>query len=83
MVQKQPPEVFYKKVVLKKIPQNSQENTRVRISFLIKVQASSVFRCFPVNFMKFLRKAFLQNTPGQLLLMVCNFAMAESHTSII
>ena len=26
------------------------------------------YRCFPVNFAKFLRKLFLQKTPGQLLL---------------
>ena len=31
-------------------------------------------RCFPVNFMKFLRKPFLQNTSGRLLLDVTCFA---------
>ena len=35
---KQPPEVFHKKGVLKNL-QNSQENTCVRVSFLIKFQA--------------------------------------------
>ena len=33
------PEVFCKKVLLE-IPQNSQENTCARVSFLIKLQAS-------------------------------------------
>ena len=36
-VQKQPQEVFYKKVFLK-ISQNSQENTCAGVSFLIKLQ---------------------------------------------
>ena len=35
-VQKQPPEVFYEKKCSLKISQNSQENTRARVSFLIK-----------------------------------------------
>ena len=38
--QKQPPEVFYKKVFLK-ISQNSQGNTCARFSFLRKLQASA------------------------------------------
>ena len=29
-------------------------------------------RCFPVNFAKFPRKTFLQNTPGRLLLKIVN-----------
>ena len=36
--QKQPPEVFHKKGILKNL-QNSQENTCVRVSVLIKLQA--------------------------------------------
>ena len=39
-MQKQPQEVFYKKVFLK-ILQNSQENTCARVSFLTKLQASA------------------------------------------
>ena len=38
LLQKQPPEVFCKKVFLE-TPQNSQENTCARASFLIKLQA--------------------------------------------
>ena len=30
-------------------------------------------RCFPVNFVKFLRTPFLQNTPERLLLCITNF----------
>ena len=59
-----------KKGVLR-ISQNSQENACARDSFLIKLQArastllkkSLWYRCLPVNFEKFLRTAFLQNTP--------------------
>ena len=39
VIQTQPPEVFYGKSCFLKIPQNSQENTYVRVSFLIKLQA--------------------------------------------
>ena len=55
-----------KKVFLKML-QNSQENTYARVSFLIKLQAyAGNFikkrpwgRCFPVNFVEFLRTPFL------------------------
>ena len=68
--QKQPPEVFYEKKVFLEISQNSQKNTCVRVTFLIKLQASGLtpatllkkslwHRCFPVNFVKFLRTPFL------------------------
>ena len=51
-----------KKVFLE-ISQNSQKNTCARVSFLIKLQASGLwYRCFSVNFAKFLRTLFLQNT---------------------
>ena len=48
-----------------------------RDSFLIKLQVrpatllkkSLWYRCFPVNFAKFLRTPFLQNTSGRLLLL--------------
>ena len=41
MFQKQPSEVFYKKVILK-ISQNLQKNTWVEVSFLIKLKASGL-----------------------------------------
>ena len=44
--------------VLQKNSQNSQENTCATVSFLIKLQGVSV------NFEKFLRTPFLQNTSG-------------------
>ena len=66
-VEKQPPEVFYKKKgVLKNFQQNSQETTCARASFLLKKRLWH--RCFPVNFAKFVRTPFLQNTSGRLLL---------------
>ena len=57
------------------ISQNSQENSCARVSVLIKLQAETFnfilkrlwHRCFPVNFVKFLRTAFLQNTSRRLL----------------
>ena len=68
--------VLQKKVFLE-ISQNSQENTCASVSFLIKLQISGLqlywkkrlwHRWFSVNFTKFLRTPFLQNTSGQLLL---------------
>ena len=61
--------ILYFKVFLK-ILQNSQENTCARVSFLIKLQAKACNlikkglqqRYFLVNFKKFLRTPFLQNT---------------------
>ena len=53
------------KEVLLEISQNSQENSCTKVSFLIKLQPSTLLkkrlwdRCFPVNFAKFLRAAFL------------------------
>ena len=58
--------VLWKKVFLK-ISQNLQKNTCVRSSFLIKLQAWR-HRFFPVNFARFLRATFLQNTFEWLIL---------------
>ena len=60
----------YIKQVFLKISQNSQENICARALFLIKLQATLAsllkkrlwHKCFPVNFAKFLRTPFLQNT---------------------
>ena len=64
-----------KKVFLE-ISQNSQKNTCARVSFLISCRPEACnfiwkrlwHRCFPVNFTKFLRTPFLQNTSGRLIL---------------
>ena len=58
-----------KKVFLE-ILQNSQENTYARVSFLTPTlfQKRLWHRCFLVNFSKFLRTPFLQNTSRRLLL---------------
>ena len=56
------------------ISQNSQENTCARVSFLIKLRPATLLkkrlwqRCFCINFAKFLRTPFLQDTSGRLLL---------------
>ena len=61
--------VYCKKVFLE-ISQNSQENTCARVSFLIKLQAQSMWcRCFPVNFAKFLRTLFFTQNLWWLLLL--------------
>ena len=57
-----------KKVVLKNISKFT-ETTYARISFFNKVVGQRLWhRFFPVNFMKFLKTPFLQNTSGRLLL---------------
>ena len=78
------PEAVVQRCSVKKlfleISQNSQKNTCARVSFLIKLQARPVtllkkrlwHRCFPVNFMKFLRAPFSQNTSWRLLLVYDN-----------
>ena len=56
-----------------KISQNLQENTCTRVSFLL-LKKRLWYRCFPVNFAKFLRTPFLQNPSGQRLLnALCTF----------
>ena len=61
-------DVLCKKVFLE-ILKNSQENfTGLRPATLLKKRL--LHRSFPVNFVKFLRTPFLQNTSGRLLLLV-------------
>ena len=65
------PQISYRRCSVKvflEVSQNSQENTCARVSFLIKSQARTWHRCFPVKFAKILRTSFLQNTSGWLLL---------------
>ena len=60
-----------KKKIFLKILQNSQVNTCVGISFLIKLKSGELrlwHRCFPMSFLKFLGVCFLQNTSGRLFL---------------
>ena len=78
-MQRQPPEVIYKKRCSQTF-RNAHRKTPVPESlFFIKLQASDLRpatvlkkrlwrRCFPVNFKKFLRTPFSQNTSGRLLL---------------
>ena len=63
--------------VRKENSKNSQENTCARVSFLKRALKACNFikkrlwhRCFPVNFAKFLRTPFSQNTSGRLLLFI-------------
>ena len=63
-------EVAPRGILLKKVfletSQNSQENTYNKVAPLLKKRLWH--RCFPVNFGKFLRTPFLENTSGQLFL---------------
>ena len=60
------------KMVFLEISQNSEESTCARDSFFNTVAGlrhkSLWHRCFPVNFARFVRTPFLQNTSGRLLL---------------
>ena len=56
-------EVFDKIIVLEN-SQNSQENTCVGVSFLVKERHRQ--RCFSANFAKFLRTHFLKRNSGRL-----------------
>ena len=71
-----PPEVFYKKGVLRNFTKFTGKHlcqglffnkvTGLRSATLLKKRLWH--RCFLVNFVKFLRTPFLQNTSGRLLL---------------
>ena len=64
-VQKQPPEVFLRKEFSKNFTKIKRKQLCWSL-FLIKILA----RCFPMNFLKFSRTTFLQNTFRRLLLFV-------------
>ena len=71
--------VLLKKLFLKAL-QNSQEHTSAKVSFFNKVvffnEAATLLKkrlwhkCFLVNFAKFLKTPFSQNTSGRLLLKI-------------
>ena len=86
-VQKQSPRGgCYVKEVFLEISQYSQENTCARVSFLITLLAAPAtllkkrlwHRCFPVNFEKFIRTPFLQNTSGGCFWTWANFKLVIS-----
>ena len=68
--------VLWKKVFLE-VSQNSQEKTCAKVSLLLKKRLWH--RCFPVNFVKFLRTPFLQNSSGRLLLPFATVALNYSN----
>ena len=83
-IQKQPPEVFCKKRCLKNFAKLTGKHlcqslffnkvAGVTYNFVEKETVAQVHTCFPVNFAKFLRTPFLQNTSGRLFLtMIRNF----------
>ena len=58
-------------MVLLEISPSSQENTCARVSLKKRLW----HRCFPVNFAKFLKTPFSQNTSGRLLLKFNSFTL--------
>ena len=76
--------MFCKKGVLRNFAKFTR-NTCARVSFLIKLQARPAnllkkrlwHRCFPVNFAKFLRTAFLTEYLSRLLLSFGNIRVRE------
>ena len=87
-IQKQPPEVFYEKRCSLNF-RRIQGNHLFQSLFFSKVaglRSATLLkrrlwhRCFPVNFAKFLRTAFLQNTSERLLLCIIIICFpAEEH----
>ena len=71
---KQPPDVFYKKGILKNFSKFTRKYLCQSV-FLIKLQAALKkrlwHRCFTVSFPTFLITPFLQNISGWLLLIEC------------
>ena len=66
------------------ISQNSQENTCARVSRpTILLKKRLWHRCFPVNFVKFLRTSFLQNTSGRLFLLLQNIFSTDTRSFYI
>ena len=64
--------------MLLEIPENSQENTCARVSFLIKLLKKRLWcRCFPVNFAEFLRTPISQNTSVRLFLNILSKGFGE------
>ena len=74
-MQEQPSERFVMRNVLSEISQNSKENIRAEISFLVRLIKTLQIckfikkrRCFLVNFGKFVRTLTLQRIASRLLL---------------
>ena len=85
------PEVFCKKKVFLEILQNSQENTCIRVSFLIKFPAlpASLLKkrlwhqCFLPHFAKFLRTPYFIEHLWRLLVETCMFKGLQERVSFI
>ena len=58
----------FKKSTGKQLCQSLIFNKVAGLRLVISLKNGLWHRCFPVNFGKFLRTAFLQNTPGRLFL---------------
>ena len=68
--QKQPPEVFYKKGVVRNLVNIAGKHLRQGLLFNKVAGLRLWHRCFPMNFAKFLITPVLQNISGRLHLTV-------------
>ena len=80
-IQKQPPEVFYEKGCSQKFHKIHRKATVPESLFLKTLLKKRLWhKYFPVNFVKFLKTPFLQNTSGRLLLKI---GLLEVNTCIL
>ena len=79
-IQKQSPEVFYKKGVLENFAKFTVKHLCQSLFFNKNagLRSETLAMCFLVNFAKFLRPSFLQNTSGRFLLYIDTYI----HTKI-
>ena len=68
--QKQPPEVFYKKLCSQKFRKIDRQTPAQGSQPATLLKKRLRHKCFPLNFAKYLKTPFLQNIPGRLLLMI-------------
>ena len=70
--------------MLLKISQNSQKNTYVGVSFLINIFKKRLqHKCFPVNFVKFLRIFFIEHLKTESLFLNLLYSSSSFHLCIV
>ena len=81
-IQKERPEMFYKKSVLKNFTKFSRKHLcqSLRTATFLKKR---LWHSFPVNFVKFLRTSFLQNTCRRLLLKIVTLLLVAGSPNAI
>ena len=83
-VQKQPPEVLFRKKVFLEISQNSQENTCARASFLIKyIKKETLAQVFSCECCDISKNKFLKKTLGDCFSLLNYFIIQDIPTTEI